>query len=304
MDAFSINSSLILNYSSPKTTERPWTPFVGCEEKVAGILFTLSVQIINVILGIPANVMVLWFLLRNMGEASTSDIFLLNLAFLDGFFGCMVPLDLVNVFFLNNKDAWRVQLFAYGLKDMGGPLFLSCVCLDRYVAVLHPITFTGLKDHKYRAACSVVVLAITLAYAIAKAIGGIENFEKIFTVSILASFAFMVFCNISILWALKRSGPGKDEMHPMKKKAFKMVLSILAIIVFNYLPPVALFPFQQYYSADEFKCYIQPFAFSFVNISSSIQPLLYLSRLENKLPCLSEPNSKMCCSTKTLCSEG
>nr|XP_015194392.1 PREDICTED: G-protein coupled receptor 4-like [Lepisosteus oculatus] len=255
----------------------------------AGVLFDLGVQVFNVVLGLPANIMVMWLLLRNTGESSTSDIFIFNLAILDGFFGCMVPLSLVNLYVLHSKDAKFAQKFAYGVKDMGGPLFLSCICLDRYVAVLHPITFTGLKDHKYRAACSVVVLAITLAYAIAKAIGGIENFEKIFTVSILTAFAFMVFCNISILWALKRSGPGKDEMHPMKKKAFKMVLSILAIIVFNYLPPVALFPFQQYYAVAVFTCYIQPFAFSFINISSSTQPLLYLSRLE-KIPI--EPQSQ------------
>uniref|UniRef100_W5NM61 G-protein coupled receptor 4-like n=2 Tax=Lepisosteus oculatus TaxID=7918 RepID=W5NM61_LEPOC len=291
------NTTFLPNYNVPNATAKPWTPYDGCEERVAGILFDLAVQIFNVFLGLPANVMILWFILRKKSESSTSDIFIFNLAVLDGFFGCMVPIDLVNMFLLNNKDIWYILMFTYGIKDMGGPLFLSCVCLDRYVAVLHPITFTGLKDHKYRAACSVVVLVITLAYAIAKAIGGIENFEKVFTVSILTAFAFMVFCNISILWALKRSGPGKDEMHPMKKKAFKMVLSILAIIVFNYLPPVALFPFQQYYSVDVFKCYIQPFAFSFINISSSTQPLLYLSRVK-KIHCFPSLSSKMCSSAK------
>ncbi|XP_066561819.1 G-protein coupled receptor 4-like [Amia ocellicauda] len=298
MDTFYINSSLPLNNSKPNVTEKPWTAFEGCEEMPAGVLFDLSVQIFNIFLGIPANVMVFWLLVRNTGESSTSDIYIFNLSILDGLFGCLVPLSLVNLFLLHSKDAWYAQKFSYGIKDMGGPLFLSCICLDRYIAVIHPITFTGLKDHKYRSTLSVIVLVITLAYAIAKAIGGISHFEKIFTFMILTAFTFMVFCNISILWALKRSGPGRDEMHPMKKKAFKMVLSILAIIVFNYLPPVALFPFQVYYSADVFRCYIQPFAFSFVNISSSIQPLLYLSRVE-KLPCF--PESKICCSGKTTC---
>ncbi|XP_066559066.1 hydroxycarboxylic acid receptor 2-like [Amia ocellicauda] len=294
-------NSTLLNYSTPNITDRPWTPFLGCEEMLAGILFGLAIQIINVLLGIPANMMVLWLLVRNTGESSTSDIFIFNLALLDGFFGILVPLDMVNVFFLNDKQVWGAQMFAYGVKDMGGPLFLSCMCLDRYLAVLYPITFTGLKDHKYRAALSAVALAFTLAYAIAKTIGGISHFEKIFTVIVLTTFAFMVFCNISILWALKRSGPGKDEMHPMKKKAFKMVLSILAILVFNYLPPVALFPFQVYYSADVFRCYIQPIAFSFVNISSSTQPLIYLSRVE-KIPWLTNLKKNMCCSEETPCS--
>ncbi|XP_066559065.1 somatostatin receptor type 2-like [Amia ocellicauda] len=293
-------NSTLFNYSIPNITGRPWSAFVGCEEMVAGVLFGLTVQILNCLMGIPANMMVLWLLVRNKGESSTSDIFIFNLALLDVFFVIMVPLDVVNVFFLNNKQVWGVQMFVYGVKDMGGPLFLSCICLDRYIAVIHPITFTRFKDHKYRAALSVVVLVITFAYAIAKAIGGISHFEKIFTVIVLTTFTFMVFCNISILWALKRSGPGKDEMHPMKKKAFKMVLSILAILVFNFLPPVALFPFQDYYSAAVFRCYIQPFAFNFVNISSCTQPLLYLSRVE-KIPWLTNLKKKMCSTGKTPC---
>ncbi|XP_015194393.2 G-protein coupled receptor 4-like [Lepisosteus oculatus] len=299
------DSTSSFNNSKINASGNIWEPFDGCEEMPAGLLFDLGVQIFNVFLGIPANIMVMWLLLKHKNESSTSDIFIFNLAVLDGLFGCMIPLGLINIYVLQSNDAKAAQRFAYGIKDMGSPLFLSCICLDRYIAVLHPIAFTGLKDHKYRAGLSVVVLAITLAYSITKAFKGteIENFDKIFTASILASFAFMIFCNISILWALKRSGPGKDEMHPMKKKAFKIVLSILATIVFNYLPPVALFPFQKYYDASAFTCYIVPVVFSFVNISSSTQPLLYLSRVENKLPCLLHSNSKMCCSAQSLCQQ-
>ncbi len=77
----------------------------------------------------------------------------------------------------------------------------------------------------------------------------------------------MVVCNVAILWALKRSrGSGKDEMNPMKRKAFKMVLSILIIIISNYLPPVALFPFEDHYPHKVFTCYVQPACFAFVNI--------------------------------------
>lgn len=73
-----------------------------------------------------------------------------------------------------------------------------------------------------------------------------------------------------------------------------MVLIILAIIVFNYFPPVALFPFQQYFSPDVFKCYIHYIAFGFMDISSSIQPVLYLSSKKLQCPvwCCE------CCNTK------
>ncbi|XP_030645577.1 G-protein coupled receptor 183-like [Chanos chanos] len=269
-------------------TPKPFSVFDGCEDLVEAVLFDLIVQCVNVFLGIPANLLVLVILIRNRKEPSTSDIFLGCLAVMDAYFGIMVPISFLNLYYWQSVEGWRAIKFTYGVKDTSGPLFLSCICLDRFMAVLCPITFGRLKDRKYRIGLSILVLILTFSYAAAKTIGGIPNFEKIFTSEILAAFAWMMICNVAILWALKRStGVGKDEMHPMKKKAFKMVLSILIIIIANYLPPVALFPFEDHYDPHVFTCYVQPVGFAFVNISSSTQPLIYLSRLE-KVPFLPE----------------
>ncbi|XP_040918198.1 G-protein coupled receptor 183-like [Toxotes jaculatrix] len=293
----SLPTQLPLNTTGDRNaTVKPFSVFDGCDHQVEGILFDLTVQSINVIVGLPANVLVLAVLIRNRKEPSTSDIFLGCLAFMDAYFSVMPPIIFLNLYHWQSKAVWSSIKFSYGVKDTSGPLFLACICLDRFVAVLFPILFGQLKHIKYRVSLSVLVLCLTFAYSAAKTVGGLPNFEKVFTGEILATFTWMVVCNISILWTLKRSrGAGKDEMHPMKKKAFKMVLSILCIIVFNYLPPVALFPFEDYYSPDVFRCYVQPVGFAFLNISSTIQPLVYLSRLE-KVPFLSDTCVKKCCS--------
>ncbi|XP_051806720.1 proteinase-activated receptor 3 [Acanthochromis polyacanthus] len=285
-----INSTLLfltqrpLNYTVPEKTV-----YENCKDMPAALIWYLALQFTNMFLGIPANLMVLWLIHKNKGDSSTSDIFILHLAILDVLFCLIPPLELANIVFLTTRSTWYVLRFFYGMKD-SSPLFLSCICLDRYMAVIHPITFTELKDRQHRAVLAIVVWLITLAYATAKCVGNIYNFEKVFTAMILAAFAFMVFCNIAILWALRQSGPGRDEMHPVKKKAFKMVLVILAIIVFNYFPPVALFPFQEYFSPDVFRCYIHYVAFGLMDFSSTIQPMLYLSK--EKLSC-----GLSCCQT-------
>lgn len=267
-------------------THKSFSVFDGCEMHVEAILFDLAVQSVNVIVGIPANLLVIAVLIHNRKEPSTSDIFIGCLAFMDLYFGTMTPLGFLNLFLLNSKAVWASRKFSYGVKDTSGPLFLSCICLDRFVAVLFPIQFGQLKHIKYRLILTILVFCLTLAYSTAKMMGGFPNFEKVFTGEVLATFTWMVACNTSILWALKKSrGAGKDEMHPMKKKAFKMVLSILYIIVFNYLPLVALFPFEDHYLPHVFRCYVQPVGFAFLNISSTIQPLVYLLRLE-KVPFL------------------
>lgn len=290
-------SRLPLNLTADtNVTIKPFSVFDGCDHQREAILFDLTVQCINVVIGIPANLLVIAILINNRKEPSTSDMFLGCLAFMDIYFGVMTPFSFVNLYYWHSKDVWSALKFSYGVKDTSGPLFLSCICLDRFVAVLFPVLFGQLKHIKYRLSLSVLVICLTFAYSAAKTVGGLPDFEKVFTGEILATFVWMVICNASILWALKRSpGVGKDEMHPLKKKAFKTVLYILLIIIFNYLPPVALFPFEDYYSPDVFRCYVQPVGFAFLNISSTIQPLIYLARLE-KVPFVSDTCFTKCCS--------
>ncbi|XP_051951170.1 proteinase-activated receptor 3 [Xyrauchen texanus] len=288
MFRFMNSSLLVISHRPLNISLAEQTAYATCAHMPAFMIFYLVLQFINMCFGFPANIMVLWLIRKNKGDSSTSDIFIVQLAVLDMLFCLIPPLEFANIVFLTSSSStWYVLRFFYGMKD-SSPLFLSCICLDRYMAVLHPITFMGLKDKRHRSVCAGVVWLVTLVYAAAKCAGNIPKFEKVFTGMILAAFAFMVFCNISILWALRQSAPGRDETHPVKKKAFKMVIIILAIIVLNYFPPVALLPFHDYFSPDVFGCYISFFAFGFMDVSSSVQPVLYLSR--EKMP-----KAPVCC---------
>ncbi|XP_061118024.1 G-protein coupled receptor 15-like [Conger conger] len=289
MEVFYYNSSILYIHTPANSSIEGGdiTVYERCKAMPIPLFIYLGLQFINMFLGIPANLMVLWLLHKNKGDSSTSDIFILHLAILDVFFCLIPPLEFANKLYLTTSSTWYVLRFFYGVKD-SSPLFLSCICMDRYMAVLHPITFTELKDRSHRKVCTVVVWLITLAYAVAKSVDTIPNFAKVFVGMILAAFAFMLFCNVAILRALRQSGPGRDEMHPVKKRAFKMVLIILGIIVFNYFPPVALMPFYDYFTAEVLNCYVHPVAFGFMDFSSSIQPILYLSR--EKIP-----NARCCC---------
>lgn len=167
------------------------------------------------------------------------------------------------------------------------------------MAVVHPVLFTGIRDNKIRIGISVLVWGLILAYGLTKCILGVMSVNEIFSGVILFAFAVMVFCNISIIWVLRRSVVGKEDMHPVKKKAFKMVLIILAIIVANYLPPVALMPFVSYYSFMVFRCQISISVFSIMDLSCSIEPLLYITKMERlDVKCCGQSLSKKPCDVK------
>ncbi|KAJ8406705.1 hypothetical protein AAFF_G00296210 [Aldrovandia affinis] len=289
MNTSLISTTVPLNHTSSVSGPPLWYGFEFCKVVPGGFVFYYAVKVFNLVVGFPGNTMVIWQVARKKSDSSTSDIFIFNLAIFDAYFCLMTPIELVNRLLLNDKRIGYFQRFAYGIKDTT-PLFLTCICLDRYVAVVHPIVFTGIRDNKIRVVLSMLVWVLMLAYALTKSLVGVTSTTKIFTGLILAAFSVMVFCNLSIIWVLRKSVVGKEVMNPMKKKAFKMVLIVLAIIVFNYLPPVALFPFMAYYNHVEFNCQISVVAFSIMDLSCSIEPLLYMSKMERlaclaKLPC-------------------
>lgn len=257
----------------------PWYQFAVCAVAPYGFIFYFGVKVFNLAVGTPCNVLVMWQIVSKKSDASTSDIFIFNLAVLDAYFCLMTPVEMANRLLLGDSRIWFAQRFAYGIKDVA-PLFLVCICVDRYMAVVHPVLFAGIRDNRIRVGVSVLVWGLILAYGLIKCILGVMSVNEIFSGVILFSFAVMVFCNISVIWVLRRSVAGKEEMHPVKKKAFKMVLIILAIIVTNYLPPVALMPFVSYYSFVAFRCQISISVFSIMDLSCSIEPLLYISKME------------------------
>ncbi|KAI9529071.1 hypothetical protein NQZ68_013378 [Dissostichus eleginoides] len=274
-----MNSTSTLFLNSSSRGPPPWFQFSVCSVAPYGFIFYFGVKVFNLLVGTPCNVLVLWQIASRKNDACTSDIFIFNLAVMDAFFCLMTPIEMVNRLLLDDQRIWYFQRFAYGIKDVA-PLFLVCICMDRYMAVVHPILFTGIRDNKIRVGISAVVWGLILAYALTKSILGVMSMNELFSGFILFSFALMVFCNLSVIWALRRCMAGKEEMHPVKRKAFKMVLIILAIIVSNYLPPVALMPFVSYYSFVAFRCQISISVFSIMDLSCSIEPLLYITKMD------------------------
>ncbi|XP_030628192.1 proteinase-activated receptor 2-like [Chanos chanos] len=290
-----INTSLFLTDRPNVSTVHTQPLLQRCKDRTEAILFYSTVQFVNLFLGSSANVMVLWLIVKEKRGSSGPDVFIMHLAILDTLFCLIVPLEFASTMYLTTSWNWYVLRFFHGIKD-SSPLFLSCVCLDRYVAVMRPFTHTRLKDKPLRSICMAVIWTVTLLHAALYSAEKIPDIHAILMVTMLAALVFMMFCNISILWILRRSVPGQDNMHPQKKAAFQMVFIILVITLINYVPLVALFPFKKHFDQDVFKCYIHYIAFGFKNLSSSIQPVLYLSkRNKHELP-----GYKCCCSTETV----
>eukprot|EP00063_Salmo_salar_P090472 XP_014065307.1 PREDICTED: proteinase-activated receptor 3-like [Salmo salar] len=184
---------------------------------------------INIILGLPANVYILWLILTGAGGTMASEFFALNLTvseILFCLFNAVRIAELQSDKYVHSNLVHKAASFSFGLIFSGRPLFQCCICLQRYLAVVHPVVFLKYKPLRYKVGCCSVVWLMVLGSC---CLSLLETLSPMFFYSVLGQsliyFLLMSFCCLSVLWALKRPGPGdgdREGTNSIKMKAFKL----------------------------------------------------------------------------------
>ena len=106
--------------------------------------------------------------------------------------------------------------FLYVYVLVGGPMNLSFMCLEQYIAVVHPTSYPLLKQYRCRELCSASGWLVTLPAATMKGLSDeLRILRKSETIDAVAYgvlvLIVMVWSNLTILKALKKSGPATDK---------------------------------------------------------------------------------------------
>ncbi|KAJ8000617.1 hypothetical protein DPEC_G00182230 [Dallia pectoralis] len=280
------------------TTERIFDhsdPVVSTEHTFHRYILFTTADTINLMLSLPTNVYVLWLIVTGGRGTVGSDFFALNLTVCDTF-SCMSSL----MFILHNRiyspqvesgPLWETAIFFKGFILAGRPLFQCCICLERYVAVIHPVTFLLRKPLRYRVGCCVVVWLTVLGSCVAYFVCEYEYAMNNFTLGlIVVTFSVMLFCCLAVLRALKRPRPGEgdsDGMNNMKRRAFRIILMITVSMMIQYLPQVLHLTIYHFIELVEYNFGLSV-SFFIMIVTGFVQPLLYLHRA-GKLPCIRGP---------------
>ncbi|NXI71066.1 LPAR6 protein, partial [Anseranas semipalmata] len=126
-------------------------------------LFTVIYSIVFV-LGLIENVLALYLLSCKVQHTSPSYVYMINLALVDTVFVCVLPF---KINYHLNRNNWifgdvacRITGTLYYINICLSIAFFTCICVDRYIAVLHPFTYIQIKVTHY-------VMVVTILWMVA-----------------------------------------------------------------------------------------------------------------------------------------
>ncbi|ROJ30589.1 Chemokine XC receptor 1 [Anabarilius grahami] len=243
--------------------------------------------IFSLIVVLPENSYVIWLIVTGAGNGVASEFFSLNLSICEILLCLQSFLSLVARAF---RGVWFFVGFLTGIPITGRPLFQCLICVERYLAVVQPVTFLKYKPLRYRVICSTAAWIMILVSCVFASFTVFKFQMYLFVCYCLSqallTFCIMLFCCLAVLRALKQSGPGekrREEENNMKRRAFKIIVMIIMAMLLIYAS--YLFTGLSYALTDELILTLWCIGQICFLLGGLVQPLLYLHRNGNLSLC-------------------
>jgi len=199
----------------------------------------LAINAINVLFGLPTHSFILWLIATGAGRGIASELFILNVSICEIVF-CLRSLisALANEF----SNLWEIVMFLTGIV-ITGRFFQCLICVERYLAVVHPVTFLKYKPLRYKVACCVVTWIANLLSSVfcLQFINPCfkHHFAYFYLLQFSVFFSINLFCCVAVLRALKQPGPGeRGRERAMKGRAFYVILITTVTLLIVYVPGI------------------------------------------------------------------
>ncbi|XP_019404477.1 PREDICTED: lysophosphatidic acid receptor 5 [Crocodylus porosus] len=146
--------------------------------------------------GMILNVAALWIFLRYLRLKSVVSIYMFNLAISDLLFTLSLPLRLYyysNQRWLFGNFLCQVSGSLFQINMYGSCLFLTCINLDRYVAIVHPLRWHHLRRPKVARLLCLVVWVLILMGSVP--VAGVHKSSSCLTRNQTTDLCFESFSN-------------------------------------------------------------------------------------------------------------
>ncbi|XP_060774012.1 G-protein coupled receptor 35-like [Neoarius graeffei] len=274
-----MNISNTVNSSSH--SEEEW-------ELSINLFFITPLHVINYLLGLPLNSYVFVLLLDGRRSLDPCDILTLNQAAVEIFFLLLAPFHIM-CDVETELCFYKAMGFVIGMGMVVRSLLQCLVCLERYVAVIHPVTFLKFRPLRYRAAICIVTWSSGLACGVVcMFMFPFLPYRVILTYAVII-LSISVFSCVSILNKLRHPGPGernagKGVEDAAKKRAFQVVAINLLMFLIQNIPISVVFCMQDTLSMTDFRlALVISLA---INIMMGFMSPVFVLHKAGKLSCL------------------
>ncbi|MEQ2164150.1 hypothetical protein GOODEAATRI_003608, partial [Goodea atripinnis] len=286
-----INSSSNISPSSPPVCSFNTSlyPVVfSCFSDTKNIIHLHLCTLNYFLLILPLYLFILWMGFQrwryHSGQTSHTDVFTYYMAFLE----ILIVVGLFSFCSAIYTCSTTIIMFGYYCICIGSPAqtFFHCLtCMERYLAVVHPIIYMKLKrSHGVRIRNICIVLAWLLTFGLG---GFVAMFFPIFPISVYFSiFSIIIiivcFCSLAVFCVLMCSGTRRDQT---KWRAFHTIVAITGTLVLRFSGQIVSILIlhsvsaTQLYFCETFVCSVW-----LCLPSSLVLPLLFLHR-SGKLTC-------------------
>lgn len=220
----------------------------SCYNSTAGAINITAFTITSILIFLPLYIFVLYLGLQQWQQQSSSKA----MSHSKYFTFHMVIMELLNVLgstliccgiHTDLPQMIMVGIFLLSINLFGQMLFNLLTCVERYLAVVHPITYLRLRKAKGIRIRNITIGCVwLLCFA---ALGVLYVQDHVSIVVFLFSFTALViivvsFCSLSVLCVLIRPGPGegsrgRQQVDQSKLRAFYTLMAILGVLVLKFM---------------------------------------------------------------------
>lgn len=236
-------SFLSTNVSLPNPALNIYQILQKCMHSTTGTSIHVAFTVTCLLLLLPLCVFVFYLGHRQSRQHGSG----LKTSHTDVFTYHMVVIEFISIFgttlvccslYVDLKVLGVIGIYFYTINLPGQMLFHILTCLERFLAVVHPITYRSLRTAK---GIRLRNITLTCAWLLTFSWTVLLITADQLTISIASfclNFSFLIvvsFCSLSVLCVLSHMGPGKERrVDRSKMRALYTILAILGVLLFRF----------------------------------------------------------------------
>lgn len=263
------------------------------ESNVSDSLCTLCVEssiyvpaiLLYILLSLPTNGFVLWLMISSpLFGTERMEVLELHLVITEIMI-VFVEILILSANFISNVNHNMMNLMIRFAETIiiARNQFQTCVCIERYLAVSHPVLYLRFKPLRYRMSfCCVIWLQVIFLTVLKMDL--CSSFSiSIHIIYFMYDFSISSLCCLSALRVLKQPSPGEGEKEGsivIEKRAFNIVLLFQVTTFLSYVPLITVFLLHDKIDSIQL-CIWYPLTYCLMIWFGAIYPVFYLRKVRN-----------------------